>query len=156
MKKLLAILILSISLIGIGNAQTTGKLVSSGTVWTDSLGYGVVATSDSVWILDVNFAYDWFRIFVEGNANSAVDSIIVQAGSVRYNESKAAVDTVWGSYSTLKDSTWESINTIVNNSTGKDFTLFNPGVQLLRFSLMNYRAVLVTRNVVITVNGIRR
>ena len=138
------------------SAQTASKLVGGGTVWTDSLGYGVIATSDSVWILDVNFAYDWFRIFVAGNANDAVDSLILQAGAVRYTEGGAAVDTVWGSYSTVKDSVWESINTIVNNSAGKDFTLFNPAVQLLRFSLMNHRASLTTRNVIITVNGIKK
>ena len=153
MKKLLiALLLLSAPLF----AQTAGKLVGGGTVWTDSLGYGVVATSDSVWILNVNFAYDWFRIFVKGNANDAVDSIGLQAGSVRYNESRAAVDTVWGSYSTVKDSVWDSINIMVNNSTGKDFTLFNPSVQLLKFSLLNYRALLTTRNVTITINATRK
>jgi len=153
MKKLL----LFIALFAVSiSAQTAGKLVSDGTVWTDSLGYGVVATSDSVLILDVNFVYDWFRIFMKGNANSPVDSVYMQAGVVRYNESRTGVDTVWGSWSTVKDSVWGSINTMINNSVGKDFTLFNPATQLLKFSLLNHRATLVTRNVTLTIQGIRR
>ena len=147
------ILILFLLIAGMSFAQTKGKLVGGGTVWTDSLGYGVVATSDSVWILDTNFANEWYRIFIKGNTNSPVDSIIIQAGTVRYSEGKAAIDTVWGSWSTVKDSVWGSINTIINNTVGKDFTLFNPATQLLKFSLLNHRAGLVTRNVAITIDA---
>ena len=156
MKQLLAILILSISLIGIGNAQTGGKSIGDASIWTDSLGFGSVATSDSVWILDTGFSNDWYRIFIEGNANSAVDSIIVQAGTVRYSQAKAPIDTLWGSYATLKDSAWESVNVIVNSAVDSDYTLFNPAAQLLKFSLMNYREALITRNVTITVNATRK
>lgn len=153
MKTLFMILIL---LSGLSFAQTGGIAIGNSSIWTDSLGYGVVATSDSVWILDVGFSNEWYRIFIKGNANDAVDSVILQAGSVRYNEQKVAQDTVWGSYSTVKDSVWESITVMVNNSTGKDFTLFNPAVQLLKFSLLNHRASLATRNVVITINATRK
>ena len=156
MKKLLSIIILSISLIGIGNAQTTGKLVSNGTVWSDSLGYGSVATSDSVLILDVNFVYESYRIFLEGNANSSVDSVAVQVGSVGYNESLAAVDTVWGSYTGLKIAAGTYAVRMVNTATGADFILADAPIQLLKFSLMNYRAALLTRNVRIIINGLRK
>ena len=156
MKKLLSIIILSISLIGIGNAQTTGKLVSNGTVWSDSLGYGSVATSDSVLILDVNFVYESYRIFLEGNANSSVDSVAVQVGSVGYNESLAAVDTVWGSYTGLKIAAGTYAVRMVNTTTGADFILADAPIQLLKFSLMNYRAALLTRNVRIIINGLRK
>jgi len=156
MKKLFATLILSILLIGGLNAQTGGVAIGNATVWTDSLGYGEVAASDSVWILNVGFANEWYRIFLEGNANTASDSVKIQAGSVRYNEAKTATDTVWGTYATLKDSAWTSVNTMINTTTGRDFTLFNPAVQLLKFSLMNHRATLTTRSVTITINATRK
>lgn len=152
MKKLLLFLLL---LAGVTFAQTNGKAIGNASVWTDSLGYGVVATSDSVWILKTDFANTWYRLFIKGNANSPVDSIYAQVGSIRYRESGQAVDTVWGSWSTVKDSVWESANTMVNNSVGKDFTLYVPAVQLLKLSLLNHRATLVTRNVVITINATR-
>jgi len=155
MKALFAIL-LSVIMIGSINAQTTGKLVSNGTVWSDSLGYGSVATSDSVLILDVNFVYESYRIFLEGNANSSVDSVAVQVGSVGYNESLAAVDTVWGSYTGLKIAAGTYAVRMVNTATGADFILADAPIQLLKFSLMNYRAALLTRNVRIIINGLRK
>jgi len=151
MKELILILVLLIA--GFTLAQTKGKQIGGGTVWTDSLGYGTVATSDSVWILNTNFAHGWYRIFVEGNANSPVDSFIVQAGTVRYDESRDAQDTIWGSYCALKDSAWGDLNVMINNSVGKDFLMFVPMAQLLRFSLLNHRGGLVTRNSVITINA---
>ena len=159
MKKLLAILILSISLIGIGNAQTTGKLVSNGTVWSDSLGYSgspPAGTADSVFVLDVNFVYESYRIFLEGNANSSVDSVAVQVGSVGYNESLAAVDTVWGSYTGVKIAAGTYNVRMVNTATGADFILADAPIQLLKFSLINYRAALLTRNVRLVINGLRK
>ena len=137
------------------SAQTTGKLVSDGTVWTDSIYYGGIATSDSVWILNVNFVYDSYRIFLEGNANDAVDSVALQVGSVRYTEGLAAVDTVWGSYTGVKIAAGTYAVRLVNTTAGADFILADSPIQLLKFSLMNYRAALTTRNVTITINGIR-
>ena len=156
MRTFFAALIFSISLIGIGSAQINGKAIGSASTWTDSLGYGVVAASDSVLILDTSFSNEWYRIFVKGNSNSPVDSIGIKAGAVRYTNSGVAVDTVWGSYSTLKDSSWSNANTIVNNTVGKDYTLFNPAIQLLKFSLLNHRGGLITRNVVITIQAVRK
>ena len=95
MKKLFMILIL---LSGLSFAQTGGVAIGNSSVWTDSLGYGGAATSDSVWVLDVGFANESYRIFVEGNANSSVDSIGIQIGTRRYNEHKVIQDTLWGSY----------------------------------------------------------
>jgi len=140
------------------SAQTTGKLVGNGTVWTDSLGFSgsdTLAVADSVLILDVNFVYDSYRIFLEGNANSSVDSVAVQAGSVRYDESKAAVDTVWGSYTGVQIAAGTIAVRMVNTSAGVDFVLDNQAIQLLKFSLMNDRTALATRNLVITINATR-
>ena len=151
MKKL--IMFLAILFTGLGIAQTDGIIRGGGYVWTDSLGYGVVATSDSVWIIHTNMLHDWYRFFVEGNANSPVDSFHVEAGAVRYSEGGTQQDTVWGSFIALKDSAWGDVNVVVNNSVGKDYLVFAPMAQLLRFTLDNHRATLVTRNVVITLNG---
>ena len=151
MKKLiLAILLFT----GISFAQTGGVSISGNSIWTDSLGYGTVATSDSVWILKNDFSYEWYRIFVEGNANSPVDSIGIQAGTIRYGEkTKAAVDTVWGSYTGLKIAAGTIAIRMVNTATGVDFMLEDPSVQLLKLSLLNHRGGLVTRNVTITINA---
>ena len=158
MKKLIFLIIL---LAGVTLGQTKGKQVSDGTIWTDSLGFGTVATSDSVWIFNANFSHDWYRFVVEGNSNSPVDSVKVQAGTIRYTQAGVAVDTMWGSWATLKDSVWNDINTIVNNSVGRDFLLFNPVVQLLKLSLLNewnvavYNGADVTRNVTITIQAVK-
>ena len=158
MRTILAILFLFI-LVGVSNAQLKGVVQGDATIWTDSLGYSgsaPVNTADSVWIFKPNFNDEWYRIFVKGNANSSVDSIYVKVGTIRYNNYNRAIDTLWGSYATLKDSGWNTVNVIVNNTVGKDFTLFSPVTQLLQFGLLNYRAALTTRNVEITVQGLKR
>lgn len=152
MKKLILFLML---LSGIIVAQTRGVTVGDGVIWTKTLKFGTSAVRDSVWILPTNFAYDWFRIFIKGNSNSPVDSIGVKAGTIRYNQAQNKVDTVWGSYSTLKDSSWGNVNLIINNTVGKDYTLFNPVVQLLRFKILNNRAVRPTRSLEITVQALK-
>jgi len=152
MKYLFMFLVLT----GLTIAQTTGRIIGDMTVWTDSIGYtNLSETSDSVWILDTK-PYDWFRIFVEGNSNSPVDSFYIQAGTVRYSESKSAVDTIWSSWAMVRDSSWVGQQTMINNSVGKDWLLFNPVTKLLRFTLLNYRTSSPTRNVVITINAIKK
>lgn len=142
---------------GIMFAQSNGKVVGNGAVWTDSLGWNTTDTtgllSDSVYIINADLTYEWYKVFVEGNSNSSVDTIGVTTGSIRYNNNGSVIDTVWGSAKTLKDSVWGSINLIINNATGKDFLIFDPAIQLLKFSLLNYREALLTRNVVITINA---
>jgi hypothetical protein len=154
MKKLIATLILLISLVGIVNAQTTGKLVSNGTVWTDSLYYGT--PGDSVIVLDMNFSYESYRIFLEGDANSPVDSVAVQVGSVIYNESKVAVDTVFSAYTALRIPAGTYDVRIVNTATGADVVLYSQPIQMIKISLMNYRGVLADRNVTVVINGLRK
>ena len=156
MKTLFAILIL---LSGLTFAQSNGQPIGDATIWTDSLGYSdsdTLTVADSSFILKVDFNNEWYRIFIKGNANSSVDSIYVQAGAIRYNNNEVALDTVWGSYTTLKDSVWNSISVIVNNTVGKDFTVFVPTAQLLKFQLLNHRETLTTRNVVLTIQALRR
>ncbi len=158
-KLILALLIL---MAGVSLAQVSGepfyrgKTIGGGTVWSDTLSYTTAATpSDSSIIFNVNFSHSWYRIFVEGNANAQADSFYVQYGSVRYNQGGVAVDTVWGSWATVKDSVWSDINTMINNTVGKDFLLFSPIAQLLRFTLLNYRAAIPTRSCRITIQAIK-
>ena len=169
MKKLILILML---FAGISFAQTNGKEIGGGTVWTDSLGYTTypdtaasidgafiadsIDISDSVLVIDMNFSQAWYRIFLKGNANAQADSIYYQHGSVRYSQAKAAVDTVWGSWGTVRDSAWTASNIMINNTVGKDFLLFSPIHQLLRFTLLNYRAAIPTRNCVITIQAVKK
>ena len=158
MKTFFAILILSISLIGIGNAQTGGKAIGDASIWTDSLGFSTTepAPVDSVWILDVGFSNESYRIFLEGNANSPVDSLGIQVGSVRYNESGKGIDTTWGSYTGVKIAAGTIAIRMVNTATGVDFVLEEPAIQLLKISLLNHRGGLVTRRVPITINATRK
>ena len=154
MKKLIFLII--ILLAGLTFGQTNGKQVSNGTIWTDSLGYtNLNETSDSVLILNANFSHNWYKIIVAGNANAQADSFVVQSGSVRYDQARDAQDTVWGSWMAVKDSAWTDINYMINNTVGKDFLLFSPVVQLLKFTLLNYRAAIPTRNCVITIQAIK-
>ena len=153
MKKLILTLVL---LTGYAFGQTNGISVGAGTVWTDTLGYTTLdETSDSVLTLDTRFSKDWYRIIVDGNANSPVDSFYYQHGTVRYSQAGAPVDTMWGSWGAVKDSAWGDINTMINNSVGKDFLLFSPVHQLLRFTLLNHRGGLAGRNCVITIQAIK-
>ena len=158
MKKLILILVLLIA--GFTLAQTKGKEISNAVVWTDTLGYTTLAPTtavpiDSVWILNTNFAHGWYRLFMKGNANAQADSVVVQVGTVRYDEARDPQDTVWGSWSALKDSAWGDLNVMVNNTVGKDFLMFVPMAQLLKFTLLNYRAAIPNRNCVITINAIK-
>lgn len=158
MKTLFATILLSLSLIGVNYSQVQGLPIGDATIWTDSVGYSgsdTLAVADSVWTLKVDFNNEWYRIFIAGNSNSPVDSIYIKAGTIRYR-GKTAIDTLWGSYATLKDSGWNTVNVIVNNTVGKDFTLFNPVTQLLQIGLLNYRGVLPTRNARLTVQALKR
>ena len=153
MKKLIILIML---MAGFALGQTNGVTVGAGTVWTDTLGYTTLSeTSDSVLILDTRFSKDWYRIFVKGNATSEADSFYVQHGSVRYDQAGTAQDTVWGSWATVKDSAWSDHNTMINNTVGKDFLLFSPIHQLLKFTLLNYRAAEADRNCVISIQAIK-
>lgn len=154
MKKLILFLILFIPLCM--QAQTNGKSTGGGYVWTDTLGYtNLDETEDSILVINMNFSKGWIHIFVEGNATAQADSFYVQAGSVRYTQAGAATDTVWGSWAALKDSAWNDTNIMINNTVGKDFLLFRPVTQLLRFTLLNFRAGIPTRNCVLTIQALR-
>lgn len=154
MKKLILLALLGIFSIPIF-AQMNGKSVGEGVIWTDSIKYST-SVADSSWKINLNFANEWYRIFIKGNANSPVDSVNARLGSITYNEAGRAVDTVWGSWAALKDSSWSDVNTIVNNTVGKDYLLFAPTVQLLELRLLNHRATLPTRVATLTINAVKK
>lgn len=156
MKKGFLIILLLISTIGV-MAQSGGLVMTSKVlVWTDSLQYqnDAVAGKDSVWVIPVNFRCDMFRIYLDGNANNPVDSISLELGAIVYNDDGDKIDTTWGSAISVKDSAWNTLQIMVNKSTSKDYsTYFMPPVELMRLSLLNYRASAVTRKVRVTVHG---
>jgi len=154
MKKLIFLIIL---LAGVTFAQRERVAeVSNGVIWNDTLSYTTASEpSDSVWIVDTRFSQAWYRVFFEGNANAQADSVYYQHGTIRYDQAEAKVDTIWGSWGAVKDSAWGDINTMINNTVGKDFLLFSPIHQLLRFSLLNYRAAIPTRTLEITLQAIK-
>ena len=157
MKKIVLFLIALIFSLGVVYAQTTGEIVGEGAIWTDSLGYtNLDEDSDSVWVYDMKFAYNWYKIFVEGNANSPVDSFYFRTGSIRYTEAKVETDTVWGSWTPVQDSLFNSIHTMINNSVGKDFLVYTPVAQLVELVLLNTRADLDTRTLVFTIQALKR
>lgn len=139
-------------------AQMNGKWVIDGSfrTYTDSLQYqtDVVASKDSVWILSFNWNPDAVRIYIKGNSNNPVDSIGVQFGYDVYNESGTVVATQYGSWTALKDSAWNTVSTIVNNTVGKDYAVYQfPSYGKLKFTLRNHRGTLTTRKAQITVQA---
>ena len=159
MKKVFLFILLSgIFLSGMIFAQENARSINvetGGYVFTDSLGYTNLAeTSDSVLIINMNFAKGWIAIFLAGNANSTLDSVHVRAGSFIYDTDGDVVDTTFGSWAALKDSAWTDTNIMINNTIGKDYLMFRPVTQLLQFILMNYRKAVPTRNVQITVQAV--
>lgn len=160
MRKVMFFLIVLIFSFGVTNAQRTGVNTGNGTIWSDSLGYstnggGTDGDNDSSWVFDTKFAHSWFKVFIKGNANSPVDSAFMRTGSLTYDEAKNIIDTVWGSWLALKDSSWSDVNVMINNTVGKDYLVFCPVVQLLEFGLLNQRGGLVTRNLSITVQAVK-
>ena len=138
-------------------AQSYGIIMTSKVItWTDSLQYqtDAVAGKDSVWVVPINFRCDMFRVYLDANSNSPVDSVGIELGARVYNTSNVCVDTTWGSYIAVKDSGWNTLNVLVNKSTGKDYSLyFMPPVDLMKFTLLNYRAAVPTRKVRVTLQG---
>lgn len=151
-------IILTILLTTLSLAQMNGKWIIDGQfrTYTDSLQYqtDAVEGKDSVWIISFNFNPDAIKIYVKGNNNSPVDSIGVQFGYDVYNESGTVIETFYGSWTALKDSAWNTVNTIVNNTVGKDYSLFNfPTFSKVKLTLRNHRGTLATRKSQVTVQA---
>ena len=94
----------------------------------------------------MRFNHDWYKIILEGDANSPIDSLSFDIGTIRFDNTGAVVDTVWGNQVTVKDSTWSSVNTLINNTVGTHYILFDPLINLLRINLDNHHGTLATRS----------
>lgn len=157
MKRL--ILIIAIILTSLSFAQMNGKWVIDGQfrTWTDSLQYTANdsdAVKDSVWVINFGFNPDAVRIYVKGNANNTVDSINVRLSAKVYNESGTLVETLWSNPVSLKDSAWNTVNLIVNKSTGKDYSIYQFSTfDSIKISLLNATSTIRERKVQITVQA---
>ncbi len=153
MKKILSTILILLAFVSINFAQSNGLIMTSKAItWTDSVYYG--GPGDSVWVVPVNFRADNFRIYFDANSNSPVDSIGIELGAIVYNSTGTKIDTTWGSYVAVKDSAWNTLNVAVNNTVGKDYSLFfMPPVELIRISLLNYRLAVPTREIRVTLQG---
>ena len=159
MKKILLTLCALVCWSGIGLSQSNARTINvetGGYVFTDSLGYTTLSeTSDSVLIINMNFAKGAMHLFVKGNANSPVDSFAIRAGSIIYDTDGDSSDVTWGSWVTLQDSAIGTHNTVINNTVGKDYVIKRDVTQLLMFTLLNVRANLATRNCSITIQAMK-
>jgi len=134
MKKLILFLIL---LTGAVFAQSNGKIVGGGFVWSDSLYYENDADGgDSTNIYNMNFNHDNYQIIFEGASDSTADSSIATLGTVRYSDYGVPIDTIWGNQIGVKDSSGTVVNTMINNTIGTHY-IFSLPVQLLKIELIN-------------------
>jgi hypothetical protein len=151
MKKLLAILILSMSLIGIVNAQ---KYFDRGTGFfiSDSLyqDYAGITTSDSTDASDeisLNFDYDWLTITALDTGTTYTDSCIVEYAmySVGYDTvyrpttTYIVTGTIWQPVQFMRDSSWTNTNGyfLIDNSSIKSYKLFVGDYEKIRIRMLN-------------------
>lgn len=148
MKKLFLILFIPFIL----SAQTWIPQ-GSGYTFTMTLAYATsVAGSDSVETADLDLQYgDMVEIWIKGNSNVS-DSIGIRSGAKSILVAGATPsETIYGSFVALKDSNGSIQNTIVNNTVGKHYWLFEPLADVLRFQILNYRAAYPTRSVTLVI-----
>ena len=137
-------MVLSITSIMI--AQTDLAPYKNGVRLTDSLYYGT--PGDSLKSYNLKSEYVFWKIFLDGNTSVPADSLKIREGIFVFNATgSTVVDTTWGSWVTLKDSSFTSVSVAVNTSDGESYLLLNPNPELLQISLLNHRGTLDTRKV---------
>lgn len=138
-------------------AQTPIEIGDFGVVYNDSIYcLGTVAGGDSIYEFDLNFEAEWVKIFIEGDANDPVDSIVMKEGIYKYsnltgNPSGGTNPVLWGSLVALKDSAQANTNVMINNTVGKSYTLWNPPMGVYKLYFLNDWTVLKTRNATFSV-----
>ena len=138
-------IVLSVMLISIASfAQSNGlQMTSKNYVFADSLYYGT--PGDSIWIINAQFATG-FKGILKGNSNSTVDSLKIELGIIRYNNANQPSDTIWSPASGFKIAAGTVVTTLINTSTGLEFSVEKaPVINLIRMTLLNYRGTLTTR-----------
>ena len=130
---------------GISLAQTTGIMVGDGMIWSDSLTtIGATAVSDSVYEIDMNYAYSFPTITVVDTGTSITDSIKVYKGRYTYVSSRGTVlDTIWNSDALpVKDNIWGNDTTLVAGAgKTKTYTILDPSIRLLKVLRVNAQVV---------------
>ena len=148
MKKLLAILILSISLIGIGNAQDTFQINTS-LFWADSLWDGIhidtvgvddTTAANTTSELRLNYQYDWMNIVAVDTGVTYDDSVLVEY-AVYPLASNAVSDTIWTIVQFMRDSSWTNVNMMLNDNAITSYKVFVGDYDLIRVRIVNVNAV---------------
>ena len=141
MKKLIILLVL---IAGFTLAQTTGMMVGDGMIWSDSLTtYSAASASDSVYEIDMNYAYSYPTITVVDTGTSITDSIKVYKGRYTYASSRGTViDTIWNIDALpVKNNIWGADTTLVGAGTVRTYTILDPSIRLLRVLRVNSQVV---------------
>lgn len=148
MKKLLLLIMFGLLFVTNVYSQTPIDIGDNGTVWNDSLYCGGTTIGDSVYIIDLNMEYEWVKIFLEGDTNSPVDSLALREGTNVYSNliGQPTNTYIWGSLASLRDSSDTKSTTMVNNTTGKSFTLWDPPMTVYKLYFLNYWGTATTRN----------
>ena len=148
MKKLLSIIILSISLIGIGNAQDTFQINTS-LFWADSLWDGILidtvgvddtTTANLTSELRLNGQYDWMNIVAVDTGATYDDSVLVEY-AVYPLASNAVSDTVWTVVQFMRDSSWTNVNMMLNDDAITSYKVFVGDYDFIRVRMVNVDAV---------------
>jgi hypothetical protein len=155
MKRLIILMLVAIPLLVVQAQQTDilslGVKVGDGISYADSLYYGT--PGDSSMIIKWDYRFSIPQIYLKGNSNSPIDSLEIRTGLVRFNSRGTAIDTIWGRKATLKDSSFTTVYTAINNTVGVDYVIYENSIQLVKIKLLNNRANLVARKVQIGIGA---
>lgn len=165
MKRLFAILILSISLIGIGNAQNSWDkstaLWVSDSLWndiyvpdtlfaisgTDTLGT-LIDTSVAQTSVEIplDYQYEWLNLTCIDSGATYDDSIMVEYPIYKFAKSStnprqplAVTDTVWQPVQFIRDSSWTNISgaLLVDDNSTKSYQIFVANYPSIRVRMIN-------------------
>lgn len=138
MKKLIVLLLILVAYIP---AQTKGWNISGVTIWSDSLKTAsATVTSDSVYVVNLGYAFEYPNITVTDTGSAVVDTIECFKGAIIYNNSVdgTPVDTVWSDQPLpLKDYTWTDTTLMVGGGNTKTYTILDYNIHLLKVLRMN-------------------
>lgn len=119
-------------------AQSDGKVLGWATVWYDSLvTYSDTTASDSSWIIDLAYAYDFPSVAVVDTGTGIVDSLKAYKGIRVYAYSGARIesDTLWIS-TPLPLKTGAFANDTVMAGSG-NYILLENSIDLLKIVRVN-------------------
>ena len=165
MRKLFAVLLFTIALVGIGNAQNSMNIGSTFVVYdslwndiyvpdtvfaisgTDTLG-SMIDTSEAqtVVIIPLGGEYDWLTLTAIDTGTTYDDSIMVEYSNYKValtSGKMAVIDTVWQPVQFIRDSSWTNISgaLLVDDNSTKSFQIFVGDYESIRVRMINATAV---------------